>query len=52
VGEKGGSAPMAVFRPSSAQFFFCHTLTQGIADSEFSFGETPWLPVVGEFDLD
>ena len=41
----------AVFRPSDAKFYFRHTNTQGVADSEFFFGEGPWLPVAGVFGL-
>ena len=41
----------AVFRPSDTTFYFRHTLTEGVADSQFQFGESPWLPVAGAFGL-
>jgi hypothetical protein len=41
----------AVFRPSEAKFFFRHTNTQGLADSELFFGEGDWRPASGSFGL-
>jgi hypothetical protein len=44
----GFSTP-ALFRPTGAHFFFRHTNTQGIADSEFPLGDPVMLPVAGSF---
>ena len=41
----------AVFRPTGTTFFFRHTNTQGVADSQFVFGSSTWLPVAGAFGL-
>jgi len=32
-------------------FYFRHTLSQGMADSQFSYGESLWLHVRGEVGL-
>jgi hypothetical protein len=41
-----------MFRPGNTTFYFRHTNTQGIADSQFIWGEPGWLPVAGAFGLD
>jgi len=42
----------AVFRPSNQTFYFRHTLTQGNADSQFTWtgAGSSWLPVAGDFN--
>ena len=41
----------AVFRPSNTVFYFRHNLTQGNADSQFTWpaGNTNWIPVAGTY---
>lgn len=43
----------AIFRPSDLTFYFRHTLTQGVADSQFTWtgAGSEWLPVAGTFGL-
>ena len=40
-----------MFRPSVAKVLQRFTNTQGNADAEFLFGESPWLPVAGMMGL-
>jgi hypothetical protein len=40
-----------VFRPTETTFYFRHTNTQGNADSQFTWGQTDWLPIAGNFGL-
>jgi hypothetical protein len=43
-----------MFRPGNTTFYFRHTLTEGIADSQFTWpgARSQWLPVGGVFELD
>ena len=44
-----GSDTPGLFRPSDVTFYFRHTLTQGVADSQFTWigAGNAWLPVAG-----
>jgi hypothetical protein len=43
-----------MFRPSNTTFYFRHSLTQGVADSQFVWtgAGTNWRPVAGDFTLE
>ena len=42
-----GKDTQAVFRPLSTTFFFRDTCTEGVADFQFVFGRSGWLPIAG-----
>jgi len=48
-----GKDTPGLFRPSDVTFYFRHTLTQGVADSQFTWtgAGNGWLPVSGSFGL-
>jgi CSLREA domain-containing protein len=48
-----GTDTPAIFRPSDISFYFRHTLTQGNADSQFTWegAKSGWVPIAGEFGL-
>jgi hypothetical protein len=48
-----GRETPGLFRPSDVTFFFRHTLTQGTADSQFTWtgADTDLIPVAGDFNL-
>jgi hypothetical protein len=53
-GVVDGVDSLATFRPSDLTFYFRHTLTQGMADSQFTWDGAGWgwMPVAGAFGLD
>ena len=52
-GVVDGRDTPAVYRPSNRTVYFRHTLTEGNADSQFTWpgSGTSWLPVAGSFNL-
>jgi hypothetical protein len=52
-GTVDGTDTPAIFRPSDLTFYFRHTLTQGVADSQLTWtgAGSGWLPVAGTFGL-
>lgn len=50
-GRIDGKDTPGLFRPSDSTLYFRHTLTQGEADSQFTwrFADSDWLPVAGNF---
>ena len=49
-GTVDGVESPAAFRPANTTFCFRWTNTPGVADSEFGWGESGWLPVSGVID--
>jgi hypothetical protein len=49
-----GAETPGLFRPSNRVFYFRHDLTQGNADSQFTWtgAASSWLPVAGDYGLD
>jgi hypothetical protein len=52
-GTVDGKDTPGLFRPSDVTFYFRHTLTQGVADSQFTWtgAGSSWLPVAGDLGL-
>ncbi|MFQ5524449.1 MAG: LCP family protein, partial [Acidimicrobiia bacterium] len=44
----GKDSPV-LFRPSNRTLYFRFTNTQGVADDQYSWGDTGWIPVSGDF---
>ena len=48
-GVVDGIGTPGLFRPGNTTVYLRYTNTQGVADHEFVWGETGWLPVAGRF---